>query len=140
MFWHFLWRFALRRDGAVAIEFAFVGPILTLMLLGMIAYGGVFWTSHSVQQLANDAARASVAGLTEAERAQLAQAVVRDEVGHYGHLVPGATSVTVDTQATASTVRVSYDASNSVFWAMAGVVPMPSSTVVRSATVRLGGY
>jgi len=51
----------LRRDqsGATAVEFAFLAPVLILILMGITGYGGYFWMSHSVQQLANDAARAA---------------------------------------------------------------------------------
>ena len=37
-------------------------------------------------------------------------------------------------------VSVNYDASNSPFWAMKGLVPLPSSSITRQASIRLGGY
>jgi hypothetical protein len=48
--------------------------------------------------------------------------------------------VNVSDSSTQLTVSVSYDASNSPFWAMRGLAPMPATTVVRQATIRLGGY
>jgi Flp pilus assembly protein TadG len=58
--------------GASAIEFALVAPVFLLLLFGMIAYGIYLGAAHSVQQLAADAARISIAGLDRAERVELA--------------------------------------------------------------------
>ena len=44
-------------DGTSAIEFALLAPLFILFLLGMVAYGIYFGASHSVQQIAADAAR-----------------------------------------------------------------------------------
>ena len=52
------------RSGATAVEFAFLAPVLIFILMGITGYGGYFWISHSVQQLANDAARAAIPGTT----------------------------------------------------------------------------
>ncbi len=62
-------RFGRDRSGATAVEFAFLAPVLMFMLMGIGGYGGYFWMSHSVQQLANDAARAAIPGTTATERA-----------------------------------------------------------------------
>ncbi|TIM19494.1 MAG: pilus assembly protein, partial [Mesorhizobium sp.] len=45
------------QSGTSAIEFALLAPIFILLLLGMVAYGIYFGASHSVQQIAADAAR-----------------------------------------------------------------------------------
>ena len=60
----------LRRNeaGAAAAEFAVVAPIFIFFGLGIIAYAIYFGAAHSVQQLAADAARSSVAGLSASER------------------------------------------------------------------------
>lgn len=126
--------------GAVAIEFAMLGPILIVMLLGIVCYGGYFWIAHSVQQLANDGARAAVAGLDDAERNSLAQASVSAGAGGYAYLKPSAAAVTVARQNQDISINVVYDASSSPFWGMAGLVPMPPSKIERRAVVRLGGY
>ncbi len=126
-------------SGAVAVEFAIVGPLFALMLFAIASYGGYFWLAHSVQQLANDGARAALAGLTQSERQQLAQATVGAEVDSYAALDPSLTTVTEREATQAVTVTVSYDASRSGFWLLP-IVPMPSSTIARSATVKLGGF
>jgi Flp pilus assembly protein TadG len=127
-------------DGSAAIEFAVMGPLLTVMLLGIIAYGGCFWISHSIQQLANDAARSTVGGLSTAERQSLAQATLASEAPTYPNLTANLATLSESENGQTVTVSVSYDASASVFWAMRDLVPMPSSTIVRQATIQMGGY
>lgn len=132
--------FAGDDSGSVAIEMALVAPVLMAMLLGIVSYGGYFWLSHSVQELASDAARAALPGLTAAERQSLAQAQLNSDIGSYGILDKSVIATTYSGDTNGYTVSVSYDASNSGFWAAAGFIPMPSATIVRSASIRLGGY
>jgi Flp pilus assembly protein TadG len=128
------------RRGSTAIEFAVISPVLILMLLGILVYGGYFMLSHSLQQMANDAARASVAGLTDTERSTLAQTAVTNDVQTYSYLSPRLLSVNYADQNQVLTVTLTYNASGSPFWALNGLVPMPSPTLVRSASVQIGGY
>lgn len=136
----FIARFSHTESGAAALEFAIVGPMMVVMLLGICGYGGYFWLSHSVQQLANDSARAAMGGLSGVERTSLANAALSQEVGQYVWLKPAKAKATVVSETNSLTVKISYDASDTPFWSMKGLVPMPSTTIVRSATVRLGGY
>src|SRR3546814_18776749 len=46
--------------------------LLVTLLLGLVCYGQYFLIAHSVQQIANDAARATIGGLTSDERSRLA--------------------------------------------------------------------
>jgi Flp pilus assembly protein TadG len=133
---------AFRRSesGAVLVEFAIVGPILVVMLFGIVAYGGYFWLSHAVQQVANDAARAAVGGLDSAERTSLAQSSLTGTIGSYPFLEPASAHVTVAGDSTNLRVSIAYDASNAPFWAMQGLLPMPNSMITRQASIRLGGY
>lgn len=128
------------RSGSTAVEFAIISPVLILMLLGILVYGGYFMLSHSLQQMANDAARASIAGLTDTERSTLAQTAVTNDVQSYSYLTPQLLSVNYVDQNQVLTVTLTYNASNSPFWALNGLVPMPSPTLVRSASVQIGGY
>jgi Flp pilus assembly protein TadG len=126
--------------GAVLVEFAIVGPILIVLLFGIVAYGGYFWLSHAVQQVANDAARAAVGGLDSAERNSLAQSSLTSSIGSYAFLQAQAAHVSVAGDSTNLRVSIAYDASNAPFWAMKGLLPMPNSTITRQASIRLGGY
>ncbi|MBX3480273.1 MAG: pilus assembly protein [Caulobacter sp.] len=133
---------AFSRDqlGGAAVEFAIIGPILVFLLMGIVGWGGYFWVSHAVQQVTNDAARAAVAGLDQDERTSLASAVLNTEIDDYAWLKTEAAKVTVTSQDQAITVRVVYDATHTPFWVMKAIVPLPSPSIARSATVRLGGY
>jgi Flp pilus assembly protein TadG len=131
------------RSGVAAIEFAIVGPLFFLVLLGVLIFAVYFGTVHSVQQIAREAARASVQGLTEEERAALAQNQVNAIVGSYplidrNYLTVSAAAAPGD--ANLFNVRISYDASRSIVFAFEGLIPMPSKTIARSAVVRRGGY
>jgi Flp pilus assembly protein TadG len=127
-------------EGSAAVEFAILGPILILLLIGIVVYGGYFLMAHSVQQLANDSARAAVAGLSDNERQQLASGALANELPTYGFLHPGQVQLGYAAQGQVMTVNITYDASASPLWALNGVIPMPSSTIVRSASVQVGGF
>ena len=132
-------RFRRDQSGATAVEFAFLAPVLIFMLMGITGYGGYFWMSHSVQQLANDAARAAIPGSTAAERASLAKAAVAASAGD-AELIPAKLSTEVIDRDGRLTVAVSYDAAQSFAFAVRGVTPMPSDQIRRQASVQLGGY
>ena len=66
-------RFSRNQRATTAIEFAFVAPILLLLLVGIMGYGYVFGIYHSIQQIAAEAARSSVSGLNDTERSQIAR-------------------------------------------------------------------
>jgi Flp pilus assembly protein TadG len=132
-------RFRRDQSGGAAVEFAFIAPVLILMLMGITGYGGYFWMSHSVQQLANDAARAAIPGTTIAERASLAKAVVVASAAD-NQLIPAKVSTEVIDRDGRLTVAVSYDAADSFAFAVRGVTPMPSDQIRRRASVQMGGY
>ena len=132
-----LWR---DRNGTAAIEFAFIAPVLFAFLMGTVSYGGYFWIASGVQQLANDAARSAVAGLTDSERQSLAQSTLNSEIASYGMLNQSLASVVYQGTPQSFSISISYNAANTPFWALSNLIPMPSPTILRSAAIRLGGY
>lgn len=135
----------LRTDqmAATAIEFAFVAPLLLLLLYGIIGYGHAFGVYHGVQQLAAEAARASVAGLDDAEREQLARGFVTRSIGSYAFLDPSKLTVRTTSQgapAPSFEVAVAYDYSDSIFNRLNSIVALPTPVVERRAVVQRGGY
>jgi Flp pilus assembly protein TadG len=110
------------------------------LLSGTVSYGGYFWMASSLQQLANDAARAAIAGLTDSERQSLAQGTFNAEIANYGMLSPSLASVNYQGSGESFAISVSYNAANTPFWVLSSLLPMPSTTIIRSAAVRLGGY
>jgi Flp pilus assembly protein TadG len=131
------------RTGASAIEFAIVVPVFLLIVLGILTYGIYLGSVHSVEQLAADAARASVAGLSDAERTQIATQHVATNAHDYPLL--DASKIAVEAGASpldSSQFRVSvrFDASGLPIWIMSGIVPMPDRTIERSSVIKRGGF
>lgn len=129
-------------QGAAALEFAIIAPVFLLMMTGMIAYGIYFGAAHSVQQLAADAARTSVAGVTDAERESLVQQFLDNNADDYvlidrDHLAYTAAPKAND--ASEFHVTLSYDAAALPIWNLYPPLPLPSTTITYSSDVRLGG-
>ena len=135
-------QFFREKAAGTAVEFAILCPLYLFLVLGMTAYGIYFGASHSVQQIAADTARVSVAGLDAAERQTLARRFVEAHAG--GYVFIDAARVTVaaaDNPADASQfdVTVSYDAGDLPIWNLLDRLKMPGQTITRSSTIRIGG-
>lgn len=128
------------RAGSAAVEFAIVGPVLILILMGLLVYGGWLWLAQSVQSVATETARAAVGGLDDAERQAMAQAYFTDVIAATSGLDPDRAEVLVETDASTIRVRVTYDAGDHAVMALSGLVPSPSPLIQRQAIVRVGGY
>ena len=127
---------------ATAVEFAMLAPLFILLMLGMVAYGIYFGASHSVQQIAADAARTAIAGESASERRTLVQAFVAANAGAYPFVDPR--RLTIDARDSAADpnqfdVSVRYDARNLPIWNLLAGLPMPDVTISRSSTIRMGG-
>lgn len=81
-------RLVRNQRATTAIEFAFVAPILLLLLVGIMGYGYVFGIYHSIQQIAAEAARSSVSGLSDAERSQIARDFITANASSYAFIDP----------------------------------------------------
>lgn len=88
-------RFLKDQSGAVAVEFVLIAPLLFALLLGIVTLGYFMGVSHSVQHLASGAARASVTGLDETERAALANTYLSEAGQRYPLLTQDAVTPTV---------------------------------------------
>lgn len=120
------------------VEFAILLPVFACMLFGLLGYGQYFLYAHSVQELANDAARATVAGLNTAERQTLAQQTVTAELASLRELTPSRVTTAVTEAGQSVTVRVRFDAGNAPLFRTT-LLPMPDPVIERSAVVRMGG-
>lgn len=129
-------------SGSAAAEFAIIAPVFLFMIAGMIAYGIYFGAAHSVQQAAAEAARASVAGLDDEERQELAFMAIEASVTGHGFLQPENIRVAVNTdpdQADLYLVTVTYDASHLPIWEFGLPLPLPEPTIRRTSAIRVGG-
>jgi Flp pilus assembly protein TadG len=136
-------RLVRNEGGTSAIEFAFVAPVLLLLLFGIMGYGYVFGIYHSIQQMAAEAARSSVAGLTDAERARIAQDYVTAHAGAYAFIDPAKVKVRTlqsGPQQLSFEVAVSYDMSGSLYGELSRLVALPEPLIERRAVVQRGGY
>lgn len=129
--------------GASAIEFAIVLPVFLTMLFGILAYGIYFGAVHSTSQLAADAARATVAGLTDVERTSIAELHVRNNAPAYVLIDPSLVQVTAEPLAADARqfrVSVRYNARTLPIWNFAPFLPLPEQVIERTATIQRGGY
>lgn len=118
-----------------------LSPLYLLLLMGMTAYGIYFGAAHSVQQISADAARAAVAGVSPAERRDLATTFIHRHAAGYPFIEISNLSVSLDMQpeATQFQVVISYDASKLPIWGLFGGLSMPSQIIQRRSTIRIGG-
>ena len=134
-------RFFKDGSGAAAIEFAIVAPVFLLLIMGMLAYGIYFGAIHSLQQLAADAARASISGLNEAERENLARQFLDENANAYAFI--DREKLTLDVYDNASgtqfVVSLRYDASHLPIWGLLEGLPLPGKILSRRSTIRVGG-
>lgn len=136
-------KFHVARDGAIAVEFAIIMPVFLIVVFGIIVYGSYLAVIHGVQQLAAEAARSSVAGLSESERSTLANNYVTGNANSYALITPAKLTVNAATSgsdANVFVVTVNYDASGMFIYSLPSFVPAPPSTIVRSAAIPRGGY
>jgi Flp pilus assembly protein TadG len=126
------------RRGVSVVEFALLAPLLMALLVGLLGYGQYFLAAHTAQQLANDAARATVAGIDAAERLTLARASVARELAALPELKQATVTTTVEEAPQLVTVKVSLDAA-ALPLLRSTLVPMPSTTIERRAVMRPGG-
>lgn len=135
--------FLANKRGTAAVEFALVLPVLLTVLIGIVAYSIYFGAAHSTAQIAADAARASVAGLSDAERSSLALQQVKATAASYPLLKPAglsASATPLPDDPTSFQVTVAYDARDLPIWGAATFLPLPAQTITRTAVIKRGGY
>lgn len=134
-------RLRKNNEGAAALEFAIVAPLFFLTIFTMIGYGIYLSASHAIQQIAADAARTAVAGLSQTERKSLANTFIQSATLDYAFL--NKDKLTVDVEDDLSnlnqfTVTIAYDSSELPIWKLFSFA-LPDEQIKRYATIRLGG-
>ena len=131
-----------KEDGVAAVEFAILTPVLLLMLLGMLAYGIYFGAAHSVQQLAADAARTSIAGLDANERDSLVRTFIDNNARDYVFIDARKLTYAIGDKpgdASQYLVTIRYDASELPIWNLGVPLPSPGRTIGFTSVIRKGG-
>jgi Flp pilus assembly protein TadG len=140
---HPLFRFAACRRAASAVEFAMLLPVFLIIVFGIVTFGSYLAVVHGVQQLAAEAARSSIAGLSDSERSSLAAGYVSANATSYPLIDKANLTVNAATSAASNkvfVVTVNYDASHMFIYSLPTFVTMPSPSIVRSAAIPFGGY
>jgi Flp pilus assembly protein TadG len=135
--------FSKNRKAASAVEFAFVAPILLLLLFGIVGYGYVFGVYHGIQQIASEAARASVSGLDDTEREKIARDFVAAHAASYAFIDPAKIRMSAKPAGALRTsfeVAITYDMSGSIFNSVGTLLNLPQPMIERKAVIQRGGY
>ncbi len=130
------------RRGSSAVEFAMLLPVFLTIVFGIVVFGSYLAVIHGVQQLAAEAARSSVAGMTETERSSLASTYVTNNAATYPLIDPTkltTAAATSSSNANVFVVTVNYDASTMFIYTLP-FVPKPATLIRRSASIPYGGF
>ena len=130
------------RNGNAAVEFALIVPVLLALFGGMVAFGIYLGASHNLKHIASEAARASIAGVSDQERADLARRRVADALTEGAMFKPGTLLVAVGpnpTDTTLFTVTLTFDAKSLGFSGFSGLIPLPPDLIQSTVSVRRGG-
>jgi Flp pilus assembly protein TadG len=135
---------AANDEGAATLEFALVAPLLVVLMFGIIVYGIYFCVWIAISEAAAAGARASVAGLTDAERISLATIAVTNDINSYGPMLSMQNAVVVaqdapDSNGGAFQVSVTYSMSNFGLGIFVGLLPIPTVEPQATITVSIGG-
>jgi Flp pilus assembly protein TadG len=120
------------------VELALVSPILLSMLMGIIAFGDYFLTAHLIQQTANDAARAAIAGIDATERKKIATDTAKKLLDSTGVLKQAQGQVDASESDGIIIVSVRYDASSDPLLKLP-FIPAPGQTLTAKGVAMVGG-
>ncbi|MFF8803141.1 MULTISPECIES: TadE/TadG family type IV pilus assembly protein [unclassified Methylobacterium] len=137
-----IWRILHAREGGAAVEFALVVPVLLALFAGIVAFGIYLGASHNLKHIASEAARASIAGVSDQEREDLARRRVADALTEGAMFKPGTLLVAVGpnpTDTTLFTVTLTFDAKSLGFSGFSGLIPLPPDLIQSTVSVRRGG-
>ncbi len=128
------------RRATSAVEFALIAPFLLLIVAAILAYGSIFATSLSLQQIAAETARATIGGLSDTERKTLAETKLAAIADDYPLLDVSKVSFVFDagTGSELSRVTLFYDMANHPAYALDKLLPLPGSPISYSLIITDG--
>ena len=113
--------------------------VMAMLLIGIVTYGLWLTAASGLQQVANEAARATLGALSEEERDQLARRAIQR--GLQPMRIIDTAKVHIDTRMQDGfyTVTLSYDSSSDALFGRS-IVPLPTENIVRGASVEVSGW
>lgn len=113
---------------------------MLLLVAAILAYGSIFATSLSLQQVAAETARATIAGLSDAERQSLAEGKLADIADNYPLLDPAKVTFTFNAAVGSqlSRVTLTYDLTDHPAYALDKLLPLPPSPLSYSLIITDG--
>jgi Flp pilus assembly protein TadG len=127
------------RRGTAALEFAIVGPLFLILILNVVIYALYFVAQIAIVAAASEGARASIPGISAAERTTLATSTATSVLQGYAPLVIPSRAIVMARAVPANAglfqVTVAYTVPFSSV-----LVPLPSTIPSFTATVSTGGY
>ena len=109
----------------------------------MVCLGLFFVYTHEVQEISSAAARASVAGLNQAERDTLARQYVTDAIGNSALFQAADVTVSTGTSGTPASyyaVTVAYDLKDTPIPVLARFASLQLTSISHTATIQFGNY
>lgn len=129
-------------DGGATLRKAMIAlPLLALAICAILVPGLYFAVDHHVERLTAATARATAAAPTPDERQQVAVKTVDDSIKAYPLLRRDRLTVQVTTvpdDPDRYDVTLTYDAAHTGIWSLDRMLPLPSSTIRHSSTMRHG--
>lgn len=116
--------------------------MLLLLFAGVAVFGICLGAAHNLRLVAAEAARASIGGVTDAERASLAQTTVARSLSNGAMFRPGSVTVQVGpdpTDANVTIVTVTLDATSLGLGAFSRLIPQLPTVLSSTVSVRRGG-
>ncbi|NHK26543.1 pilus assembly protein [Parvularcula flava] len=126
-------------NGVAAVEFAIIANVFILLLTGLCGFGIYLSASHSMQQLAAEAARSAVGGIDQAEQEGLARTHIAAKANDHPFLKAEHIATTVThPDSSVITITVSYDTSHLPVLNMLTGLSLPQGTMTATSSVRVG--
>ena len=118
------------------VEMALVLPLFLALATGILVYGRYFMLAHSVQQAANDGARAAITGLDAVDREAIAVRAVDRSLAGVSGASTDARAVAVSETADTVTVAVTFNIPDDDLL-RSSFVPSPDTVIRARATFEL---
>jgi len=118
------------------VEMALVLPLFLALAMGILVYGRYFMLAHSVQQAANDGARAAIAGLDPGDREAIAVRAVDRSLAVVAGASTDARAVAVSETADTVTVAVTFNIPDDDLL-RSSFIPSPDTVIRARATFEL---